>query len=347
MRARPHELLQALKKPLLPVYLISGEEPLQLLEAGDRIRNAARAQGVELREVLEVSNEQFNWHELAHLAASPSLFGDRRLLELRIPSGKPGREGSDALCSYLENVAPDSDVLLIVAGKIDKASSNARWFKAVDQHGLIVQIWPVSPGELTTWLQQRASGLGLRIDPDAVALLAERVEGNLLAAAQELDKLALLCEDQHVDREAVLAAVADSARYDVFQSVDALLAGEAATGLRMLRGLRAEGNEALAVLWALGRDVRALHDAWLAQREGLPAKTALRNAGVWEKRMPLLEQALQRHRGVTVSAMIRSCALCDRAAKGAAMGDPWHHLFDLALLLADGKTVPLGLTADL
>jgi DNA polymerase III subunit delta len=347
MRLRFHDLQPLLRKQLHPVYLISGDEPLQVLEACDQVRAAARAAGCELREVLEVNNEQFNWRELANLAASPSLFGDRRLLELRLPSAKPGREGSDAICEYLQHATADGDILLIIAGKLDKAGSSARWCKAIEQHGVLLQAWPIGPAELESWLQQRAKSRGLALDRDALTLLAERVEGNLLAAAQELDKLALLSEGQSIDREAVLSAVADSARYDAFQAVDTLLAGRASSGLRMLQGLRAEGNEVLGVLWALSRDVRALHDAWLAQRDGMPARTALRNAGVWDKRIPLLEQTLQRHRGATVSAMMRSCALCDRAAKGAAMGDAWNHLYDLALLLADGKTLPLGLSAEL
>jgi len=347
MRARIHELGQSLARKLAPVYLVHGEEPLQLQEACDQIRAAARAQGCELRETLEVTGETFNWHELLALSASLSLFGERRLLELHIPSGKPGREGSAAISDYLARAGTDADVLLVITGKLEGAASNSRWFKDIDQRGVVVQIWPVSSTDLPRWLQQRAQSRGLQLDDDAVELLAECVEGNLLAAVQELDKLALLADGQHIDREAVLAAVSDSARYDLFSTVDMLLRGDARTGLRMLSGLRAEGNEVLGMLWAFSRDVRCLHDAWLLTRQGRPPAQAVRAAGAWEKRAALLEQALARHRGATVQAMLRSCSLCDRAAKGAAWGSAWDHLNDLALLLATGKPQPLGVASEL
>ena len=194
MRVYPEKLAQELKQRLQPVYLISGDETLLVQESVDLVRRAARYHGCSERHVLDASDRAFGWQDLLQDASSMSLFAEQRLIELRIPNGKPGTEGSKALCEYLES-PPENDTLLIVSGKIDRASTNSKWYKAIDKLGVTVQLWPVSAGELPRWLEQRARQIELPIDRDALELLAERVEGNLLAAVQELGQAQGLAHD--------------------------------------------------------------------------------------------------------------------------------------------------------
>ena len=211
MRVYPEQLSAALKRQLLPVYLVSGDEPLQLQECSDLVRREARAQGCTDREVIDASPAGFNWQDILHSASSMSLFAERKLLELRLPSGKPGADGSKALCEYLD-IAGGEDVLLIIAGKIDKSSTNSKWFKALDKAGAVIQVWPVEARNLPKWLRQRVSAAGMGIDDDALQLLCDRVEGNLLAAVQEVEKLKLLVSDSRITARTVLESVSDNAR---------------------------------------------------------------------------------------------------------------------------------------
>ncbi len=197
MRLYPEKLAGHLQQQLLPVYLVSGDEPLLVQECCDQIRQKAREQGCSEREVIDGGVSGFNWQDILHSAASMSLFAERRLIELRLPSGKPGAEGSSALCEYLD-IASGDDVLLIVSGKIDKQSTNSKWYKALDKAGATIQVWPVDAKNLPRWLQQRVRNAGMSIDNDALQLLCDRVEGNLLAAVQEVEKLKLLATDARI-----------------------------------------------------------------------------------------------------------------------------------------------------
>ena len=255
MRLYPEKLRGHLQQQLLPVYLVSGDEPLLLQECCDLIRQQARAQGCTEREVIDAGVSGFKWQDILHSASSMSLFAERKLVELRLPSGKPGAEGSKALCEYL-NMASGEDVLLIISGKIDKQSTNSKWYKALDKAGVTIQVWPVDAAELPRWLQQRVRNAGMSIDADALQLLCERVEGNLLAAVQEVEKLKLLATDSRITTETVTEAVSNNARYNLFGMADSALKGDATTSLRMLHGLRAEGTEPPVVLWALAREIR-------------------------------------------------------------------------------------------
>ncbi|HEY6132143.1 MAG TPA: DNA polymerase III subunit delta, partial [Halioglobus sp.] len=226
MRLYPEKLAGHLQQQLLPVYLVSGDEPLLVQECCDQIRRRAREQGCGEREVIDGGIASFNWQELLHSAASMSLFAARRLIELRLPSGKPGAEGSSALCEYLD-IASGEDVLLLVSGKIDKQSTNSKWYKALDQAGATIQVWPVDAKNLPRWLQQRVHAAGMNIDNDALQLLCDRIEGNLLAAVQEVEKLKLLATDTRITLQTVAEAVSDNARYNVFNMADTALQGDA------------------------------------------------------------------------------------------------------------------------
>ena len=328
MRVYPEKLAGQLQRELLPVYLISGDEPLLLQECCDLVRHSAREAGCSDREVIDTSASGFNWQDLLHTATSLSLFAERKLVELRLPSGKPGAEGSKALCEYLD-MAGGEDVLLIIAGKIDKASTNSKWYRALDQAGVTVQVWPVDARNLPRWLQQRVRSAGMSIDDDALQLLCERVEGNLLAAVQEVEKLKLLATDSRITATTITDAVSDNARYNLFDMADSALGGNATSSLRMLHGLRSEGTEPAVVLWALAREIRTLYEVQADCDRGQSVQQALNARRVWKNRMGLMQSALARHSTGTLSRLLEQASRVDGSIKGFADGRPWDNLEDL------------------
>jgi DNA polymerase-3 subunit delta len=333
MKLYPEKLKAHLKGNLLPVYFFSGDEPLQLGEAADAVRHYAREQGFTEREVMHVERG-FDWNELLASSNSMSLFAEKKIIDLRLPSGKPGKEGGAALVEYAER-PPEDTVLLITSGKVDKRSQSAKWFKALDKIGATLQVWPVETKDMLKWLDQRLRSRGLQPEQDAARLVAERVEGNLLAAAQEVDKLLLLYGEGALSVEQAEAAVADSARFDVFGLVDAALIGDVPRLTRMLDGLRGEGVEPILVLWALTREIRSLADM-AAQIEGGKGMDGVLSR-VWGKRKEPVKAGLQRHNRVRWQQMLRRAARLDRVVKGAAVGNAWDELLQLSLMMAGVK----------
>jgi DNA polymerase-3 subunit delta len=341
LRVRPDQLAAHLRKTLAPLYLVFGEEPLQSQEAADAIRAAARERGYDERECLMVE-AGFDWETLRQRAASRSLFAGRRLLDLRLGNAKPGDLGAKALADYAARPADDL-VLLITAGKLDWQTQKSRWFAALDGAGVVVQAAPVELGQLPGWIDRRLRSRGLNPTPDAVTLLGERVEGNLLAAAQEIEKLALLVDGRELTVEAVLAAVGDSARYSIYDWVDAALVGKPGRVTRILDSLRGEGIEPVLANWALHQEIRRLATLAFARDHGQALEAALAEQKVWEKRKPLLRQALQRLALSDCRDLLRACSQTDRIIKGAEAGSPWDALLanglrlaGLELLAADG-----------
>ncbi|QXI39093.1 DNA polymerase III subunit delta [Pseudomonas xantholysinigenes] len=336
MKLAPAQLNKHLQGSLAPVYIVSGDDPLLCQEAADAIRTAARQQGYDERQVFS-ADANFDWGNLLLAGASLSLFAQRRLLELRLPSGKPGDKGAAALIEYCAKPAEDT-LLLISLPKLDGSAQKTKWGKALIEGGQcqFIQIWPVDAQQLPQWINQRLSQAGLSAQRDAVDLIAARVEGNLLAAAQEIEKLKLLAEGNQITVETVQAAVADSARFDVFGLVDAILNGEAAHALRMLEGLRGEGVEPPVILWALARELRLL--AGLAQQfsQGVPLDKAFSQARppVWDKRRPLVSKALQRLSAQRWAQLLQDAQRIDAQIKGQADGSPWTGLSRLSLLMA-------------
>jgi DNA polymerase-3 subunit delta len=339
MRITPEQLPAHLAQSVLPVYLVSGDEPLLVQECADQLRAAARAGGCSERQVLDADGRDFDWQALRDCAANLSLFAEQKLVELRLPGGKPGTEGSKALCEYLE-LADPGDRLLIVAGKLDKSAANSKWYKAIDRAGGTVQVWPVRPRELPGWLERRIRGAGMRIDRDALALLAERVEGNLLAALQEIEKLKLLGTD-HITLDSVTDSVLDNARYNLFATIDAALAGDTAHALRMLTGLRGEGVEPAVACWATSREVRLLDDLVRDVAGGQRPQQALAARRVWKSRMGLLQAALGRHDPASTATALSLALAADAAAKGYGPGDPWLALEQLLLHIAAPQSTAL------
>ena len=313
MKLTADSLATHLRERLLPVYLVSGDEPLLAGEAADAVRAAARTAGFSEREVHFVERAG-DWEEVRGSAANLSLFGARRVLEIRM-SGRPGTAGNAVLVRLLSGGDPDT-LYLILTPRLEREAQSAEWVRAVEQHGAWLPVWPVEAGRLPAWLRARARQMQLQVNDAALELLAERTEGNLLAAHQELAKLALLKGDGPVTPETVLASVADSARFDVFQLSEAVLAGAPARALRVLAGLRAEGTEPTLVLWAL---VRALHDAWGATPSGGGAPRGWQRAGA-------LEQARRRAPRMAFGELTARAARADRIIKGRVPGNAWDEL---------------------
>ncbi|MEW8507356.1 MAG: DNA polymerase III subunit delta [Candidatus Thiodiazotropha sp.] len=320
MRLRNEQLAKHLQQPLAAVYLLSGDEPLQMQEAADAIRRAARQQGYSEREVLD-QGSGFDWSSLNSAADTLSLFSEKRLLELRLKNGKVGTEGGKSLSAYCERPATDT-LLLITLPKLDRAQTNSKWYQAVERLGVVVQIWPVEGGRLMPWIEQRLRRAGLIPEPGVVEMLADRVEGNLLAANQEIEKLLLLYGEGVISVERLIEAVADSARFDIFTLVDTLLEGNIVKGIRILNGLKAEGVAAPVVLWALSREIRLLAEMGFDIGSGKPVEKVMVERRVWDRRKPILRRALRR-KADHWQRLLVDCAHADRAIKGRDPADPW------------------------
>ena len=259
MKIKPEQLQSHLQKQLLPVYIISGDEPLLAQEATDAVRTAARSAGYTERELFHVEGN-YDWNQLLNEANSLSLFADKKILEIRIPNGKPGDKGSKALCEICANLNPDN-MLLILLPKLERATQNSKWIKTLESVGAHIQVLPVTGAHLPRWIQQRLQQADIKANQEAVQIIADRVEGNLLAAVQEIEKLKLLALDGKVDASRMSSVVADSARYNLFEFIDKVLSGDAQSAARSLRGLQNEGIEPVPLLWAITRELRILTKA--------------------------------------------------------------------------------------
>ena len=327
MRLKPEQLESALQKSLAPIYLISGDEPLQLGEAADAIRQATRRAGFTVREVISVETGN-EWPQLAAEADSLSIFADKKLIDLRLPSGKPGQDGARALQAYCQR-PPDDTVLLISAGKFESASLKSQWLQAIDHAGVVVQVWPLLGSELTAWLQRRAERKGMRLDNDATKSLAARIEGNLLAAAQEVEKLFILHGSTRISKAMIEDDVADSARFDVFKLMDALLAGKLNRAIKILNGLKAEGIAPPVVLWAISRELRTLFNLQFELKQGAQQETTFKKFQIWDKRKQTIQDSLQRLGLRQLQQLLSLSADTDKHIKGQLAGDAWESLFKL------------------
>ncbi|GAB2492118.1 DNA polymerase III subunit delta [Arenimonas alkanexedens] len=326
-------------EPLRPVYLVTGGEPLLVQEAADAIRARAREEGYSEREIFDVEGS-FDWDSLARGIASLSLFATRRVFDLRLPTGKPGKDGSEAIREYCANPPPDT-VLLITAQDWSRGHAG-KWSEAIAKAGHLLPIYPLKTHELGDWLLRRLRSRGLVATPDAVQRLADRVEGNLLAAAQEVDKLALLVGGgrgpaaEAIDVEKMDQLVADSSRFDVFKLVDAALAGDTVRAVRMLAALRAEGDQVAGLMPMVAKEVLALCAIARAAESG-NVMSAMRDARVWESKQAMYRRAIERHPPSRWEAFAAECGAIDRAAKGRGEGDPWLRLERLLAAIADAR----------
>lgn len=311
-------------------YLVSGDEGLLVGEAADAIRARVRRAGFDEREVHFIERVA-DWDEVRAASNNLSLFGSRKLIELRLPSGKPGVGGSNAIVELLEDVSPDN-VYLMITGKLERESQGAAWVKAFEAAGAWLPVWPIELARMPQWLRARAAKLELTLDDDAVRFIIERTEGNLLAAQQELEKLRLLASGKTIDLAAAQAGIGDSARYDVFQLGEAALGADVPRALRILAGLRSEGVEPTLALWSLSREI---HNAWgTTQNDGY-------NARSWQKPSAALENARRRAGKLPYARLAVRTARADRMIKGQQRGDAWDEMALMIVEFAGRRALPL------
>ena len=333
MRLKAEQFPAHLNKPeLSPIYYVSGDEPLQLHEASDLVRNRARSLGYEERIVLEV-DAGFDWGRLYEAGANLSLFSSRRIIELRLESQKPGREGGAALTDYAAG-CPRDDLLLLTSDRIDRKTQQTKWFKALDKYGCWIQVWPVEPAQLPGWIMARCRQQNKRISREAATLIAQRVEGNLLAARQEIDKLALLVDQTDIDSDAVLNMVVDSARYEVFDLIENVFLGNPERISRMLRGLKNEGAEPLnvygALMWGFRRASSISHE--IAQ--GNPKEQVFNAYRILDRHRKGINMLINRFNPGRLSGLLVEALEIDKALKGALATDSWQLLENYMFTLA-------------
>ena len=352
MQIRADQLAQALLRGLRGLYVLHGDEPLLAQEAADAIRAAARNAGCTERVVHTVQGAHFDWSGLLGETSALSLFADRRLVEIRIPSGKPGKDGSEALQRLVETLS-DDNIVLITLPRLDRTQLGSAWFTALEGAGVTVRIDPVERAALPQWIAQRLAAQGLRVEDGeagqrALAFFADRIEGNLLAAHQEISKLALLHPGGTLNFEQIESAVLNVARYDVFKLGEAVLAGNVGRALRMLDGLCAEGEAAVLVHWTLAEDLRALKRIQDAVKAGRPLPLALREARVWGTKERLFERALPLFTENALAQLLHAAQICDGLVKGLKHPDwppePWDGLKRLALMAMQSTSVAPGST---
>ena len=340
MNLRPNQLAAHLERTLASVYTIHGDEPLLAIEAGDAIRAAARKAGCEEREVLVVERG-FDWDAFRAANANLGLFGSRKLVDLRIPAGKPGIDGAKALEACVANPNPDN-VMLVTLPKLDRAAQSSAWFTALAGAGVAIAVFALERGELPAWIAARLARQGQRASAETLSFLADRCEGNLLASQQEIAKLGLLLPEGEIPHDAVERAVTDVARYDILQLSEAWLAGDPARALRIIAALEAAGEGLPLLLWQLGEDLHALAAIRDATAAGTPVAVAIRNSRVWGKRQGAMERAAKRVSDTAVAPMLRALSRLDAVSKGIGAGNAWDDLRGLALTLAGHPAVPLA-----
>jgi len=333
MQLRAEELERHLARGLAPLYVIHGDEPLQSLEAADAIRAKARAEGYAEREVLAVERS-FDWGLLAASGANLSLFSSKKLIELRIPGGKPGTEGAAAIAQYC--AAPLADVLTIVTlPKLDRRTQDTAWFKALAKSGVLINTYQVERAQLPQWIAARLARQKQKAGRETLQFLADSVEGNLLAAHQEIQKLGLLFAPGELDFDAVCGAVLNVARYDAFKLNEAMLAGDQARLARMLDGLKSEGEAPPKILWVLAEEIRAVAKVQAGLAQGEDLQRLYSNNRVWgDARQRGVAGAARRMQAAALAQALRHAARIDRTIKGLARGDVWDELLQLCLRFA-------------
>ncbi len=319
-------------KSVVPVYIVSGDEPLLVQESCDTIRAHLKSMGYTERELFHIDSA-FDWEQVLFSANSMSLFAEQKLLELRLPGGKPGDKGARALQAYIQN-PQEGTTMLLVLPKLDAGSQRSKWFKSLDSAGIFVQVWPIDIKQLPRWINDRFKIAGLRASREAVFALTDRIEGNLLAAVQEIERLRLIAPGDQVDLDLIIEGVSDSARYDVFGLIDAAVGQEPARSAKMIQGLRAESNDILFVCAMLARELRNLISMAQAVVNGQRIDSVLQSNRVWAKRKTAVGKCLQKRTTSDLEGCLRRLGKIDRQVKGIAKGDPWDELESLILSLA-------------
>jgi len=337
LKVYPNKLQAELKKNGLPLYIVSGDEPLLVQESCDLIRSTLKKSGYAERELYHVE-AKFDWEQVAFSINSMSLFAEQKIIELRFNSTSPGNAGIAILTAFAE--APPSDtVMLLVMPKLDARSTRTKWFLALEKAAIYVQIWPIELKDMPAWIENRFRRAGLTATREAVSMMVERLEGNLLAAVQEIERLRLVSPDGKVDGVLVRQGVADHSRYDVFSLIDAAVGGDATRTLKIATGLQLEGVEVLYLVSMLAREIRALI-GMAADLESGTLDSALRNGRVWQKRKHIVSECLRTHTRSDLLMLLASVSDIDGMVKGAVSGNPWDELTSIALALAGIGSLP-------
>lgn len=331
MKINPGQLAQTLGKALAPVYLVSGDEPLLVQEACDQIRVKARDAGFRDRQVFH-ADQHLDWGSIRDELSAMSLFAEQRRIEVHLPTGKLG-DGRDVIEQALLNPADDI-LLLLISARLDAAEIKRKWYKQLQKNGVHVTVWPIDSDKFASWLQQRARSKGLTLTQGALDMLTERLEGNLLAASQELERLELLSRDKTINEDAVEQAVQHSARFSIFELITDILAGRVAHAQKVIASLKQEGENALGLLAMLTRDLNTTLELKQALTRREASGAFLKKHGVFQpQRAKAIEQAGQRLSRSQLHQALALCSDADRAAKGFGDLTPWHHLANLATLL--------------
>jgi DNA polymerase-3 subunit delta len=331
MALKIEQLATSLQRGLAPIYLVGGEEPLLLQECCDQIREAARAQGFIERELLQVESG-FDWSELQQVAA-PSLFASQKIIDLRLRTGKPGREGAKVLGEWADD--PDPNIILLVScEKWDAGSRKSKWASKLEKAGQRLDIWPIKAQELPGWLEQRMRQHGMQPEPDVLRILADRLEGNLLAARQEIDRLALIKGAGVVTVDDVMKVVADSSRFDAFTLAEHMLSGNLRDGLRVAAGLKRMDTPIPLLLGALLKELKTTEAFRLAMRAGEQETLVFRRLNIWYNRQSIVRAAARRLHTRKLYEAFKLLALMDRQSKGRAAGDAWQSLDSLLVQLS-------------
>ncbi|SFG00874.1 DNA polymerase III subunit delta [Neptunomonas qingdaonensis] len=339
MKLSAEQLAGHLQQTHAPVYLVSGDEPLLSAECCDQLRSAFRDKGFSEREVLHVEGH-FKWEYLLECANALSLFAEQKLIEIRVGSHKINKAAGDIIQEYIAH-APPENILLIIAEKLDGAAKKSAWHKAIEQKGVCVEIWPVEINQLPGWIRHRAMSKNMQLDDSAIQLLCDRVEGNLLAAKQELDKLHLLHPTGTLSAEQIVNAVSDSSRYDVYALMDTIALGQGERCIKILNVLRQEGIEPPIVLWALTREIRTLYAIRQGIERGLAYETICQKERIWGKRKQTLKRCAERLSISTLEDLLKTSQDLDKVIKGMGTGSPWLMLSDIAITLS-GKRLQLS-----
>ncbi len=337
MKIKPNQLNHHLA-PLAPIYLLTGDEPLQLKECADMLRIFARKQGFIERTVLTLETG-FSWSNLENEANSLSLFATKRLLELRLGNKSPGNEGTKALKAYTDNLPTDT-ILIITADRLDASKQKTKWFTNLDSYGIVVQIWPIEISQLPNWIAQRMNHYGLQASAEVINMLAERSEGHLLACSQEIEKLHLVYGSSHITTEQVAETVADSSRFEIFNWVDTVLLGNVQRSIRQLHGLRSGGVEVILVAWALDREIRNLSHITYELQKGQRQEQVFKSYRIWQNRKTVISNVIRRHPNPKIwQQFLKRTLQIERIIKGVNNGNAWDELQRLSLQVS----VPINL----
>ncbi len=335
MKVYANKLIEHLARKLSPVYIITGDEPMQLNQCCDAVREHARMLGYAERTVFSVDIDK-NCQDFLRSAENLSLFSNQKIIEIRMPSGKPGKEWGQALNYYMDNMPADT-LLLISGGKLERGVSSSAWYKKADKQGVTTAVWPLKHNEILRWIGNRFRQHNLKVTASAIGLIAIRVEGNLLAAEQEISKLTLLFPQGKIDDADVISSVANSSRFSVFDLTDAALENSIPRITRILYSLQAEGVAPVLVLWSMSQDVRRLCEVSQMQYRGASIDEAINKVRMPPMRRALIRKAVSRHCHKSTLELQSCCAHLDRLIKGSEKGNIWHELLQLALLIAGNK----------